>query len=54
MEQVLNQILVELKELNNRVINLAKNQEQFAKNQEQFANNQEQFANNQEQLMNQY
>jgi DNA repair ATPase RecN len=51
MEQVLNQILVELKELNNRVINLAKNQEQFAKNQEQFANNQEQFANNQEQLM---
>ncbi len=40
MEQVLNQILTELKELNNKVSILEKNQEQLTKNQEQFAEGQ--------------
>ncbi len=50
MEQVLNQILIELKELNNKVSNLEKNQEQLTKNQEQLTKNQEQLTKNQEQL----
>lgn len=47
MEQVLNQILTELKVLNNKVSDLEKNQELLVKNQEQFAKNQEQFAEGQ-------
>ena len=50
MEQVLNQILTELKELNNKVSILEKNQEQLTKNQEQLTKNQEQLTKNQEQL----
>lgn len=50
MEQVLNQILIELKELNNKVSNLEKNQEQLTKNQEQLTKNQEQLTKGQEQL----
>ncbi len=50
MEQVLNQILTELKELNNRVGNLEKNQDQLAKNQEEFAKKQEEFAEGQARL----